>query len=369
MRVAVWPVVAGALVLLAPTARAQQQPPVIPVGVVVAAKEAVSRTSSFVGRIEAMERVDIRARVSGYLIAVDFKEGDRVHEGDPLFKIDPAPFQAAVQQAQGDLYRQQAEYTNATLQAERAVELARTSAGSIADRDKKVAYQKSAQGAVITADANLKTAQINLGYTVITAPITGIVGKTNFTRGNLIQPNTDILTTIVSTDPMYVSFPVSQREFLDIKRAEMQAGAAADAVTIKFSDGRLYDKPGTINFLDVKVDRATDTVLVRATIPNPGDVLIDGQLVTVLLEGEKQPDTILVPQSALLADQQGTYVFVAQDGKAEIRRVKVGGEKGLNAIIASGLDGGETVVVQGVESIRPGAAVLATPLPAGASGS
>src|SRR5271166_5969807 len=273
MRVAVWPVVAGALVLLAPTARAQQQPPVIPVGVVVAAKEAVSRTSSFVGRIEAMERVDIRARVSGYLIAVDFKEGDRVHEGDPLFKIDPAPFQAAVQQAQGDLYRQQAEYTNATLQAERAVELARTSAGSIADRDKKVAYQKSAQGAVITADANLKTAQINLGYTVITAPITGIVGKTNFTRGNLIQPNTDILTTIVSTDPMYVSFPVSQREFLDIKRAEMQAGAAADAVTIKFSDGRLYDKPGTINFLDVKVDRATDTVLVRATIPNPGDVL------------------------------------------------------------------------------------------------
>src|SRR5271157_4842591 len=138
MRVAVWPVVAGALVLLAPTARAQQ-PPAIPVGVVVAAKEAVSRTSSFVGRIEAMERVDIRARVSGYLIAVDFKEGDRVHEGDPLFKIDPAPFQATVQQAQGDLYRRQAEYTNATLQAERAVELARTSAGSIADRDKKVA--------------------------------------------------------------------------------------------------------------------------------------------------------------------------------------------------------------------------------------
>ena len=176
-------------------------------GVVIAAKQPVARSAEFVGRIEAIERVDLRARVTGYLDAVLFKEGDRVKEGDPLFRIDQAPFQAAVQQAQGALLRAQAEYTNASLQAQRARELVQTAVTSVAERDRRVADQEGAQGDVVTADANLHTAKINLDYAEITAPIAGNIGKTNVTKGNLVGPDSGVLTTIVSQDPMYVTFP------------------------------------------------------------------------------------------------------------------------------------------------------------------
>jgi membrane fusion protein, multidrug efflux system len=216
---------------------------------------------------------------------------------------------------------------------------------------------------VVTADANLRTAKINLGYTEIAAPISGIAGKTRVTKGNLVGPDSGLLTTIVSQDPMYVAFPVSQREFLNVKRSELQSSDRKVQATIRFSDGSPYDKPAVIDFLDVSVDRATDTVLVRATIPNPDGALIDGQLVRVTVQGDRPEEKVLVPQAALLADQQGTYLFVAQDGKAEIRRVKVGGEKGADAVLDHGLSGGEQVIVQGMESLRPGAAVSASPAP------
>ena len=153
---------------------------------------------------------------------------------------------------------------------------------------------------------------------------------------------------------MYVAFPVSQREFLTVRRSEIQSGDRKVGITIRFSDGTAYDKPGVINFLNVMVDRSTDTVLVRATIPNPDGVLIDGQLVRVTVQGDKPEEKVLVPQAALLADQQGTYLFTVQDGKATVRRVKVGGDKGTDAVIDDGLAGGEQVIVQGIESVRPG---------------
>ena len=261
------------------------------------------------------------------------------------------------------MLRAQAEYTNATLQAHRSEELVKTSAASEAERDRRVAAQQASQGEVVTADANLRTAKINLGYTEITAPIGGIAGKTRVTKGNLVGPDTGMLTTIVSQDPMYVAFPVSQREFLKVRRSELQANDRKVQATIRFSDGSAYDKPAVIDFLDVMVDRSTDTVLVRATVPNPEGALIDGQLVRVTVQGDRPEEKVLVPQTALLADQQGTYLFVAQDGKAEIRRVKVGGEKGADAVLDSGLSGGEQVIVQGMESLRAGAAVSATPVP------
>lgn len=354
-----------AAVLVGPV-HAQTQAPTpgaVPVGVVAAERQPVARSAEFVGRIEAPGRVDVRARVTGYLDAVLFREGDRVREGDALYRIDQAPFQAAVQQAQGALLRAQAEYTNATLQAHRSEELVKTSAASEAERDRRVAAQQASQGEVVTADANLRTAKINLGYTEITAPIGGIAGKTRVTKGNLVGPDTGMLTTIVSQDPMYVAFPVSQREFLKVRRSELQANDRKVQATIRFSDGSAYDKPAVIDFLDVMVDRSTDTVLVRATVPNPEGALIDGQLVRVTVQGDRPEEKVLVPQTALLADQQGTYLFVAQDGKAEIRRVKVGGEKGADAVLDSGLSGGEQVIVQGMESLRAGAAVSATPVP------
>jgi membrane fusion protein, multidrug efflux system len=226
----------------------------------------------------------------------------------------------------------------------------------------RVAAQTGAQGEVVIADANLKTANVNVGYTEITAPISGEIGRTKVTKGNVVGPDAGPLTVIVSRDPMYVTFPVSQRVFLTIggQRRSLQDTLS---VRIRFSDGSAYGQVGQINFVDVTVDRATDTVTVRATMPNPNGVLIDGQLVRVSVEADKPVEKVLIPQTALVVDQQGTYVFTVADGKAAVTRVKLGGESGPYAIVEDGLKGGEQVVVQGMESLRPGSPVVASPAP------
>jgi membrane fusion protein (multidrug efflux system) len=249
------------------------------------------------------------------------------------------------------------------VQRARAQELVKTSATSQAELDRQIAAEKAAQGDVITADANLKTASINLNYTTIIAPITGEIGRTKVTVGNVVGPDSGPLTTIVSKDPMYVTFPVSQREFLKIQADERHKRQAELGVRIRFSDGSLYPESGQINFVDVVVERATDTVTVRATMPNPHGNLVDGQLVRVAVQAEKPEEKVLIPQSALIADQQGVYVFLDVDGKATVQRVKLGGEHGSSIIVNEGLKGGEHVIVQGMETLRPGAPVQATPAP------
>jgi membrane fusion protein (multidrug efflux system) len=344
------------------TAAFAQQPAAVQVGTVAAEMRPITKATEFVGRVEAIERVDIRARVTGFLQDVLFKEGDVVEAGDVLYRIEPDTFQAAVQQAQGALLQAQAEAANATAQLARTQELVKTDTASRALLDERLARQKGAQGAVVTADANLKTANVNLGYTEITTPISGEVGRTKVTKGNVVGPDTGPLTVVVSRDPMYVTFPVSQRLFLGVEQeAARKAKGEGLAVRIRFSNGHTYPQAGRINFVDVQVDRATDTVLVRATVPNQDGTLIDGQLVRVAVEGDKPEEKVLVPQSALIVDQQGPYVFVAVDGKAAIRRVKLGGDSGAYAIVDGGLKGGEQVVVQGLESLREGSAVVATP--------
>lgn len=354
----------AAILCLAMSGAWAQQQAAVPVETVTAERKAVTRAAEFVGRVEAIEHVDIRARVTGFLQDISFKEGDLVQKGQVLYKIEPDTFEAAVLQARGALYQAQAKYANATAQRARIEELVKTNTSSRAELDRQVAAEKSAQGDVITADANLKTATINLNYTTITSPITGVIGRTNITVGNVVGPDSGPLTTIVSRDPMYVTFPVSQREFLRLKgEEERRRRQAALGVRIRFSDGSRYSEPGEINFVDVTVDRATDTVMVRATLPNPQGILIDGQLVRVAVESEKPEEKVLVPQAALIADQQGIYVFVVVDGKAVVQRVKTGGESGSSVIVDDGLKGGEQVIVQGMEALRPGTPVMASPAP------
>src|SRR5690242_9653717 len=164
---------------------------------------------------------------------------------------------------------------------------------------------------------------------------------------------------------MYISFPVSQREFLRAQEAGSKAETPGSIkVRIRFADSTMYDQMGSISFIDVTVDRATDTVLVRGTVPNPKGRLIDGQLVSVVLESGKPEEKILIPQSALIADQEGVYVFVVDDGKAVVKRVKTGGAQGTDVVIDEGLSGGEEVIAQGFQSVRPGVPVKASPLPA-----
>ena len=339
-----------------------QQPAAIPVGTVAAELKPITKATEFVGRVEAMERVEIRARVTGFLQDVLFKEGDIVKQGDVLYRIERDTFDASVQQARGALLEAQGKYANASAQRARTEELVKTAAASRALLDERVAAETGAQGEVVIADANLKTASVNLGYTEITAPISGEIGRTKVTKGNVVGPDSGPLTVIVSRDPMYVTFPVSQRLFLALQ-TDRRSLQEALTIRIRFSDGSAYDQQGRINFVDVTVDRTTDTVTVRATIPNPSGALIDGQLVRVSVEADKPEEKVLVPQSALIVDQQGTYVFTVIDGKAVVTRVKLGGESGPFAIISEGLKGGEQVVVQGMESLRPGSAVVASPAP------
>ena len=345
---------------------AQQQPSTpLSVGVVKAERTAITRTITFVGRVEAVNRVEVRARVTGYLEEVLFKEGDLVKAGAPLYRIEHGLFQAAVEQAQGALERSKASRSLTEIQLQRAQDLLDKQAGTVVARDQAKAADDQAQGAIMQDEANLTTANINLGYTDIVSPIEGKISRTNITKGNVVSPQSGVLTTIVSQDPMYVTFPVSDRELLRAREAGRAVGhrdLTDFKVRIRFSNGSLYDQVGTLNFLDVSVDRTTDTVLARASMPNPNGVLIDGQLVTVEIEIGTPQERVVVPQSALIADQGGIYVFVVEDGKAVTRRVKTGAESGTGIVIDEGLKGGELVIVDRLQAVRPGAAVIAQPV-------
>jgi membrane fusion protein (multidrug efflux system) len=363
MRVAICAALAlGGLTL---SAYPQQQPAAnaVPVGTVKAERKPVAQTADFVGRVEAVNRVEVRARVTGYLESVDFKEGDEVKQGAQLYQIEKGLFEAAVGQAEGALERSKAAKILSEVQLQRAEDLLAKSSGTVVARDQARAADQQAAGGIMTDQANLQTAKINLGYTDIAAPIAGKVGKTNVTIGNVVGPDSGPLTVIVSQDPMYVTFPVSQREFLRAQERNKEVDVTGIKVRLRFADGRTYEKEGTVNFVDVQVNRSTDTVLVRASFPNPHGALIDGQLVRVVLESGTPEEKVVIPQAALIADQEGAYVFVVEDGKAAVKRVKVGAESGTGVTIESGLSGGEQVVVEGLQSLRPGALVRATPMP------
>jgi membrane fusion protein (multidrug efflux system) len=354
------------LCLLAIFAHAQSgEPAAVAVGTVYAERRPIAKTGDFVGRIEAINRVEIRARVKGYLDAVLFKEGDFVTEGQPLYRIEKGQFEAAVEQAAGALERSKASLALAGLQRKRAEDLLAKASGTVVARDQAVAEEEGAKGTLMTDEANLRTAKINLSYTDIVAPIAGKIGRTSLTKGNVVGPESGPLTTIVSQDPMYVTFPVSQREFLEAQDSSRERDTESIKVRIRFSDGSTYDQLGVINFIDVSVDRTTDTVIARATIPNPKGVLIDGQLVRVVLESGKPEEAVVIPQSALIADQQGVYVFVVEDGKAAVKRLKLGDESGTDVVVEDGLATGAQVIVEGLQNVRPGIAVRASPLPQG----
>lgn len=341
------------------------QPATIPVGTVKAERKPVSRHPDFVGRVEAVNRVEVRARVKGFLEEVLFREGDLVKEGDELYHIEKELFEATVQQAEGALERSKAALVLAQLSLDRAQDLMTRSSGTVVARDQAQAQVDTAKGSMQTDEANLATAKINLGYTGIRSPIAGKISRTNVTKGNVVGPDSGVLTTIVSQDPMYLTFPVSQRDFLRLRQAGRQINYEDYRdfkVRARFSDGSVYDQVGTVNFIDVSVDRATDTVLVRASMPNPKGALVDNQLVRVGVEIGTPEEKVVVPQSALIADQEGTYIFIVEGGKAAVRRIKPGGESGADIVVEEGLAGGEQVIAEGLQSVRPGMPVLATPL-------
>jgi len=339
----------------------QPAPTVVPVGTVAAERKPITKTVDFVGRIQAIDRVEVHARVTGYLENVLFKEGEIVKEGQPLYRLEKDLFQAAVDQAQGALVAGQAKKLLTAIQYQRADQLMKTSAGTVTARDQALTADRAADAQTLIDKANLDTATVNQGYTEIASPISGKIGRTTITKGNVVSPQSGTLTTIVSQDPMYVLFPVSQRQLTRAREAGHTAEIAGIKARLRFPDGSTYDPLGQIDFVDVTVDRATDTVQVRAVFPNPSGVLIDGQLVTVNLETGKPEDQVVVPQAALITDQQGVYVFIVDSGKVAIRRIKTGGPNGEDMIVTDGLSGGEQIIVEGLQTIRSGMEVKANP--------
>lgn len=356
-------------------ATAQPGPPGPPaVGVLTAERRAVTESSEFVGRVEAIDRVDLRARVTGFLEQRAFREGQEVAAGETLFRLERAPFDAQFAQAAAQVASAEAELANATIQLNRARELVRTQAGTQARVDDATAAQRSAQATLLGAQAQQRVASINLGYTEIAAPFAGKIGRSNFSPGAVVGPDAGALATVVSQDPMRVAFPVSLRTGQELRdRFEGRGGVAAVRVRIRLVNGQIFDQAGRIEFVDTQVNRDTDTLLVRAVIPNPlrgtagptGEperTLIDGMFVTVYVEGIEPVQSVVLPRAAVLQDQQGNFVFVlGQGNRAERRGVALGRSIADQVVIERGLDGGETVVTEGVQRVRPGQPVQPAP--------
>jgi multidrug efflux system membrane fusion protein len=318
----------------------------------------------YTGRIEAAQRVDVRARVAGFLQSIEFKEGSEVAQGDLLYRIDPRTYEAALAQTRADVERLQAEATRTEAEAERAQSLVETAVFSREQYEQRVAARAVAAGALEGARAAMQRAELELGYTEIRAPIAGRIGRTLVTVGNLVgQGEPTLLTTIVQVDPVYVVFEVPERDYLAQQRRIREQGVASDAgfhvpLFVALEDERDYPHEGRIDFRDNVVDPETGTILIRGVVADPERVLTPGLFVRVRIPRGAPIERVMVPETALSADQRGPYVLtVGEGGLVASQPVRVGnaGEGGLVAV--EGLARDAVVVVSGVQRTRAGGRV------------
>jgi membrane fusion protein (multidrug efflux system) len=344
------------------------------VGIVRVEKRPITETSEFVGRIEATDRVALVARVTAYLEKMLFTEGAEVKKNDLLYVLEQPPFQADVQAKQAAVQQAEAQLQNANITLQRALALLHTPAGQQSNVDNSKATALSDAAQVLAAQAQLRESEINLGYTEIRAPINGKIGRTAVTIGNVVSPSSGTLTTIVSQDPMYVTFPIPVRAALELReRYAEKGGFSAVVIRIRLPDGRIYDQKGELNFVNNTISSSTDTILLRGTIPNPPLTeatvnnaavreLGDGEFVTVLLEGVEPVEMLAIPRAAVLSDQQGDYVLtVGADNKVQQARIQLGQSTPTVATVASGLSEGQMVILDGLQRVRPGQVVSPGP--------
>lgn len=335
-----------------------------PPGVTVTTVEPadVEVTYEYVGQTAGFREVEVRARVTGILLQENFKEGARVTQGQSLFTIDPAPYRAAANRAEADLATAEAKLAQARRDLARIKPVFEANAISRKEYDDAISTEQIATAEAQGAKARLAEAQLNLAYTRVESPISGIAGRALRSNGSLVSGPEVLLTTVTQTDPMYVIFGIPDRDRLairqevDDKRLVLPKNGEF-RVDVKRADGSLYDKSGKLNFTDVRVNPQTGTSEARAVLPNPNGVLRSGEFVRVVLSGARRPNAVRVPQRAVLEGPNGKFVYVVADGKAESRPVQVGAWTGDNWIVTSGLAAGDQVIVDGVLKIRPGAPV------------
>jgi membrane fusion protein (multidrug efflux system) len=345
-----------------PAALAQQA---APPAVLIEAAEAtpLAEQAEFIGRAAAVDKVELRARVKGFLGPRKFKDGDKVTKDEVVFTIEPETYQAAVDQKKAQRDSAQAALTNADLQLSRAAELLKSNTGTKATYDQRLSEQLQAKANLEDASAQLRDAEIQLSYTEIRTPIGGRIGRAAFSPGNLVGPDSGVLATVVSESPIRVLFPVTQRELLEARR-DASAGDAP-VVRLRLADGSLYKEKGELDFIDITVDPKTDGQIVRATFDNKDGLLTDGQTVRVVLEESKPKTVIVVPQQAIALDQTGSYLFTVDDKNVvQMKRIKTGIVRNGKIVVTEGLQAGDKVVVQGQQRIRQGMTVAPSPIAA-----
>ncbi len=351
-------------------ALAQQPPGGRPpaVGVMAASLQPVHPTVEYVGRIQATDRVNIVARVTAFIDQRSFTEGAEVKKGDLLYRLEQPPFQADVASKQAAIDQFAAQLQNADVTLQRFQALLHTPAGQQSNVDQALANQLALKAQREAAEAQLRTSQINLAYTEIRSPIDGKIGRTAQTIGNVVTPASGVLATIVSQDPMYVVFPVPVRTVLDLRqRAAAKGDLSSAAAKVRLPNGQMYGQQGKLDFVDNTVSATTDTMTLRAVIPNPtlpggARELVDNELVTVVLEETASTEALAIPRAAVLSDRQGDYVYiVGANDIAQQRRVKLGQSTPTTAIVSDGLTAGESVIVDGLQRVRPGQPVAPAP--------
>lgn len=335
-------------------------PPLVVVKKIAPAEARV--TIDYVAQTEALNEVEIRPRVGGLLETQAAVEGTRVKKGQLLFVIDAQPYEAAVAQAKASLALAQSAFDQADRDLARVKPLSTIDAVSQQELDAAIARHDASNAQVEAARAALQTAQLNLGYTRITSPIDGVIGRAQLKVGGLVTAYTTLLTTVYSTDPMYVNFAISESRVLEIQRemgvALDQAAKSNRTFKVLLGDGSEYPHPGRLNFIDAAVDNATGTLKLRLEVPNPDQLLRANQFARVRVTRQNLKDALLVPQRAVQEFQGKNYVWVIDaESKAQQRDVTMGARVDANWIVSKGLSAGEVLVVEGMQKLKPGAAV------------
>lgn len=332
------------------------------VSVTPVAVEDVAPGARFVGRVEAINAVDIRSRVEGFVEARGFHEGQFVEQGQDLFRIESAGYEAALSAARASLAGAEADLRDAEGRFERSQQLRRTQAASQAALEEALAARDRGRANVMAAEANLRQAELNLSYTTIRAPLAGRIGHTTVAVGSLVSPSSGVLARIVQVDPIRVVFSVSDQSILEFRGGATAGPAETFVPTLTLSSGQTYPGAGEIDFIGNEVDPRTGTVPVRVRFANPDGLLVPGQFVTVAVHPDAPQQRPVVPLGAVQLDREGRFVLLADDSdKVVLRRIRTGAQLDQNWIVEEGLKGGERLIVQGLQNARPGAAVTVVP--------